>query len=143
MNAKTANGHSRETALYTAMVSRAFATARAVSVCAYRLNSILRDRGLKWPTSWKLPVQSPQAQLSVLISERGDRRGCTRLWSGEIQQHHVRALLHSFEDKLAAIWGDVEVANAEVGSEVGQLPLDTRLQVDEPEILMLNLSSQE
>src|SRR6058998_121238 len=42
-----------------------------------------------------------------------------------------------------AIRRDVKVANVEVRSEVGQLPLGAGLQVDEPEILMLNLSSQE
>ena len=65
------------------------------------------------------------------------------LWSGEIQQHHIRMLLRSFKDNFAAVWRDVEVANVEVGSEVGQLPLGARLKVDEPEILMLDLSSQE
>ena len=65
------------------------------------------------------------------------------LSSGEIQQRHIRALLHSFEDNFTTIRRDVEVANVEVGSEVSQLPLDARLQVDEPEVFMLNLSSQE
>ena len=65
------------------------------------------------------------------------------LSSGEIQQRHIGALLHSFEDNFTTIRRDVEVANVEVGSEVGQLPLDARLQVDEPEVFMLNLSSQE
>jgi hypothetical protein len=63
------------------------------------------------------------------------------LWSGEIEQHHIRAFLHSFEGNFTAVRRDVEVANVEVGRKVGQLPLGTRLQVDEPEILMLNLSS--
>ena len=51
--------------------------------------------------------------------------------------------LHSFKNNFTAVWGDIEVANVEVGRKVGQLPLSARLQVDEPEILMLNLSSQE
>src|ERR1700726_2385806 len=77
-------------------------------------------------------------------SERRSRRWVgLGLWPGEIQQHYIRALLHSFENNFAAVWGDVEVSNVEVGSEVGQLPLGARLQVDEPEILMLDLSSQE
>src|ERR1700682_6317596 len=65
------------------------------------------------------------------------------LASGEIQQRHIRALLHSFEDNFTTIRRDVEVANIEVGSEFGQLPLGARLQVDEPEVFMSNLSSQE
>jgi hypothetical protein len=40
---------------------------------------------------------------------------------GEIQQHDVRALLDSFEDNLTTVRGEVEVANVEVGREVGQL----------------------
>jgi hypothetical protein len=51
--------------------------------------------------------------------------------------------LHSVKGNFTAIWGDVEVTNVEVGSELGQPPLGARLQVDQPEILMLNLSSQE
>jgi len=65
------------------------------------------------------------------------------LSSGEIQQRPIGALLHSFEDNFTTIRRDVEVANVEVGSEVGQLPLGARLQVDEPEVFMLYLSSQE
>src|SRR5713101_5934021 len=33
------------------------------------------------------------------------------LWPAKIQQHHIRTLLHSFEDNFAAVRGDVEVAN--------------------------------
>jgi len=59
----------------------------------------------------------------------GERRWVEAgLPSGEIQQHHIRGLLHSFEDNFTSVWGDVEVANVEVGSEVSQLPLDARLQ---------------
>ena len=65
------------------------------------------------------------------------------LWSREIQQHHIRTLLGSFEHNFSAIRRNVEVANVEIRSEVGQLPLSTRLQVNPPEILVLNLSSQE
>src|SRR6266853_1862743 len=62
---------------------------------------------------------------------------------GEIQEYHIRELLHSFEDNFTSVWRDVEVANVEVCSEVGQLALLPRLQVDQPEILVLNLSAQE
>ena len=44
------------------------------------------------------------------------------LGSRKIQQHHIRALLRSFEDNFTAVWGDVEVSDVEVGSEVCQLP---------------------
>src|SRR5882762_3306458 len=69
-------------------------------------------------------------------------RGNQGLWLGEVQQHHIRTLLHSFEDDFTAIWRDVEVANVEVGSEMSQLLLGAGLHVDQPKILMLNLSSQ-
>lgn len=39
--------------------------------------------------------------------------------SGEIQQHHIRALLHSFDDNFTTVWRDVEVAHVEFGGEVG------------------------
>src|SRR4029077_8290788 len=62
---------------------------------------------------------------------------------GQIQEHHIRAFLLSLEDNFTTIGGNVKVADVEVGSEVGQLPFVARVQVDEPEVLMLNLSSQE
>jgi hypothetical protein len=66
-----------------------------------------------------------------------------RLISGEIKQHDIRAFLHSFEDDFTAVWGDVEGLNIEVGRKVRQLPLIASVEVDEPEILVLHLSSQE
>jgi len=62
------------------------------------------------------------------------------LSSWEIEQHHVRAFLYSFKNNVMAIRGDVEVANVKVGREVGQLALSAGLQVDQPEILVLNLA---
>jgi hypothetical protein len=62
---------------------------------------------------------------------------------GQIQKHHVGALLHPFDYNFATIREDVEVANVEVGGKVGQLPLGACLQVDQPEILMLDLSSKQ
>src|SRR5207249_5623064 len=41
------------------------------------------------------------------------------------------------------IRGDIEVANVEVGSQVSQLPFGARVEGDEPEILMLDLSRSE
>ena len=64
------------------------------------------------------------------------------LWAGEIHEHHVRPVLHSFEDNLAAISGDVKLSNVKACSEISQLPLGATLQVNEPEILMQHLSSQ-
>ena len=66
----------------------------------------------------------------------------TRSSSREVHQQYMRALLHSFEDNVTAIRGDVEVANVEVLSEVGQLPLGAGLEINEPEILVLNFSAQ-
>jgi len=61
----------------------------------------------------------------------------------EIQQHYVGVLLRSFEDNFAAVWRDIKIANVKVGGDVGQLPLDARVEIDEPQVLMLNIPSQE
>src|SRR5262249_3191349 len=66
-----------------------------------------------------------------------------RLQIGKIQQHHVRALLCSFEDNFMAVWGDVEIANVEVRTKIGQLPLSAVLQVKQPKILMLDLPAEQ
>jgi hypothetical protein len=65
------------------------------------------------------------------------------LSSGEIQSRHIGALLHSFEDNFTTVRRDVEVAIVEVGSGVGPLPLGARLQIDEAEVFLLYLCSQE
>ena len=39
--------------------------------------------------------------------------------------------------------GGYQFVNVEVGSQIGQLPLDAGIQVHEPKILVFNLSSQE
>jgi hypothetical protein len=64
-------------------------------------------------------------------------------WSREIQEHNVGVLLDSFEDDFTSVGGDVEVANVEVGREVRELTLGACFQVDEPEILMLNISAED
>ena len=51
--------------------------------------------------------------------------------------------LHSFEDHIVAVRGNVEVANVEVGREIRQLVLRPRFQVDQPQVLMPNVSLQE
>ena len=73
-------------------------------------------------------VIAPRLGLSVkervihkIKLEPGLRR--VELWSGEIQEHHVGALLRAFEDDFTAVRGDVEVANVEARREVGQLTL--------------------
>jgi hypothetical protein len=66
-----------------------------------------------------------------------------RLRSGQIQQHQVGAFLHSFEDNFAAVRREIEVAHVEVGRKARQLPLGPRVKIDEPQILVLNLSPKE
>jgi len=61
----------------------------------------------------------------------------------EIYEYHLRVFLHSFEDNFAAVWGNIEVANIEVGREIRQLPFRARFHVDQPQILMPNVSLQE
>jgi hypothetical protein len=65
-----------------------------------------------------------------------------KLWSGKIHQHHIGALLHSFHDNFPAIGGNIEVANVEVRWEAGQLSLSPSLQIDPPEIFVLNFTPQ-
>jgi hypothetical protein len=71
-------------------------------------------------------------------------RGCHEagLWPGRIQQHHIRAFLLSLEDNFTTIGGNVRIADVEVASDAGQLPCGARVQVDEPEVLMLNPALQ-
>ncbi len=52
------------------------------------------------------------------------------LFSPEFQQHHIGVFLDTFENNVAAVWRNVEIANVEIGGEVGQLALGARLQVD-------------
>jgi hypothetical protein len=59
---------------------------------------------------------------------------------GKIEQDHVRPILQAFQDNVAAVGGDVKVANIEVRREVGQLALAAGIEIDEPEILVLNFS---
>jgi len=61
-----------------------------------------------------LPVILPQSEANSKPRLRGNQG----LWLGEVQQHHILTLLHSFEDDFTTIWRDVEVANVEVGSEM-------------------------
>src|SRR5580658_5226871 len=89
------------------------------------------------------PSATPVSPLSATFTKnRGDPRGNFST-SGQIQQHHIRVFLHSLEHNLTPVRRNVEVANVEIGGEVGQLSLRARFQVDEPEILVLNLSSQQ
>lgn len=60
----------------------------------------------------------------------------------EIKQYDVRSLLYPFEDDVTSIRGYIEVLNIEIGTEVGQLALDAGLKIDEPKILMLNLTAE-
>src|SRR5882724_6913528 len=80
--------------------------------------------------SWCARDASDAAFRNRLYSDDGyarrpRRRVADRLSSGEIQQHHVGALLHALEDHFTAVRGDVEIANVEIGRKVGYLPLST------------------
>src|ERR1700675_3021668 len=157
----------RSTVSALAVEAGAAATAEAGAVCCAReikvgtaktSNKLART---KTPPPTKLRMSPPQsrpefslrASLSVGAQHaaplaRRRFHGIPsirnfRLRSGEIQQHHIRALLPSFENNFTSIRRNVEVLNVEIGSELGQLPLGARLQLDEPQILMSNLSSQQ
>src|SRR5450432_2489067 len=61
----------------------------------------------------------------------------------QIKEHQIRTLLQSFDDHFPTVWRDIQILNVVFGSEVSQLPFGSRLKVDEPEILMLDLPTQE
>jgi hypothetical protein len=63
--------------------------------------------------------------------------------SWEIEDGNVGALLCSFEDDLLAVWGDIKVADIEIGREVSELALGAGVEVQEPEILVFDLTVQE
>ena len=71
---------------------------------------------------------------------RCERVGSTPL---EIDQHDIPVFLYALQHDLTAIWRNVEISNVEVGREVGQLALRSRLQIDEPEILVLYLAAHD
>jgi len=64
------------------------------------------------------------------------------LWSGEIEQHHIRALLHSFEGNFAAVRRDVEVANDEIRRKLGEYAPGTRSKIEEPKVLMADFTAR-
>ena len=75
-----------------------------------------------WRMKCMLSTLNREQTKAALLSIRS---APTRRWvepgsrSRKIQQQHIGALLHSFEDNFAAIWGDVEVVNVEVSGQVG------------------------
>ena len=60
---------------------------------------------------------------------------------GEIEQGYIGEVLEAFEDDFAAVGGNIEVANVEVGRKVGQLAFGACVEIDEPEIFVLNFSA--
>src|SRR5882757_7534044 len=60
----------------------------------------------------------------------------------KVEQNDFGMLLGALENELASVWREVEVANIEVGREVGQGALRACVKVDEPEIFVFNLTLQ-
>ena len=65
------------------------------------------------------------------------------LLTGKIEKGDVGALLDTFKDQFVGVGGDVEVANVEVGGEIGELALDAGFEVDEPKIFVLDFAAEE
>ncbi len=65
------------------------------------------------------PEQGTPSTVMQVLKQRCALGFKAELWTGKIQQHHIRVFLHSFEDDLTAVRGDVEGADIEVGREVG------------------------
>jgi hypothetical protein len=75
-----------------------------------RLNSLLDDIKKCKSTDFQAGTGSVSA-LGLLVQ--------SGFCPGEIEQHHIRMLLLSFEDNFTTVRGDVEVANVEIGRKVG------------------------
>jgi len=60
----------------------------------------------------------------------------------EIQKYHIRVLLYPFEDRISAISGDIEVSNVKLRRQMSKLLRLAGLQVDSPQVLMLNRALQ-
>lgn len=60
----------------------------------------------------------------------------TEFWEGfglgKIELNYVGMFFGAFEDDVATVWGNVEVANVEAGGQVGQLRFGARFEIDAP-----------
>lgn len=81
--------------------------------------------------------------IKTMVQKKVATRLSLALWPRQIEECDVGEILDSLEDDFVAVWGDVEIANVEVWREVGQLALGARVEVNEPEILVLNFTAQE
>ncbi len=96
-------------------LARVRGIAWALAIC------FLAVTALSWRYAFTTPIVFSTLITVCLIAAANSKprlRGNQGLWLGEVQQHHIRTLLHSFEDDFTTIWRDVEVANVEVGSEM-------------------------
>src|SRR5262245_60359814 len=59
-----------------------------------------------------------------------------------VDQNDVRTPLDALETDFTAVTRHVEVPNTEAAAEIRQLAFVSRLEVDQPEILMFNLPSE-
>src|SRR5947209_11176916 len=52
-------------------------------------------------------------------------------------------LLHSLKNNFTAVRREVKIAHVKIGRKVGQLSLGPRIQIEDPQILMLNFTAEE
>jgi len=81
---------------------------------AFRHKTVLALATIAW---WQCEKR-PRFQIVRHGTERVGVQAGLRL-PRKVQQHHVRAILHALKYDFMAVWGDVEIADIEVGSEIG------------------------
>src|SRR5436305_439007 len=63
--------------------------------------------------------------------------------SRKFQEHDIRTLLNAFQYNLTPVRRKIKFPNVEIGREPGQLPLRTGLEINQPEVFVLYLSSEQ
>lgn len=62
--------------------------------------------------------------------------------SSQVDQHHFGSVPGALQHRLMTVRRHIEVAGIEIRGQIGELLLGAGLQMDEPQILVLNLSSR-
>ena len=84
-----------------------------------------------------VPDTPPSLNRSRSASIGRDREHSSK---GQIEHHDVRLFPCPIENDFATVHRYVEVADEQLASEIGELPLATGLEIDTPELLMRDVS---
>jgi hypothetical protein len=77
---------------------------------------------LNWPFLQRKKCQQSWREWNTCRARCSVLDDTSRLLPREIHQHYFRTFLHSFKNNFTAVRRYVEVANLEIGTNVGQLP---------------------